>query len=220
MGRLQVAVNDAAIVQMCQPGGDPHCDPACFFIGQSSSILQPLLERPARQALDHHVRPLLGDPVVVDLHHVRMGQRGGRLRFALEPRRRRVGGEQLHRDATLELEVGCGPDFRQSAAPQKLLEPIPAADQPMSHQPIDAPTADYYALRGVRGRSRVPMIVRRSPARNGPSVLSATVSVLWGNSSARPNAGRAPQHVVRARQPSGVESTGVVRAGLIAATRR
>ena len=96
-------MNEPASVCVREPGRDLGRDPRRLASGSGSARLQPLLERAVRQVLEHHERLSVRLAVVVERAEVRVRERRGRARLALEARA--VGGrrEQLDGDATVEL---------------------------------------------------------------------------------------------------------------------
>ena len=98
-------------------------------VRQRAALAETLLERAARQVLEDHERPPALASVVVETADVRMRQRGDGPRLALEALRIGVGAEELERDRTSELRVGCEPDLGHRPGAQLLLQPIAAGDR-------------------------------------------------------------------------------------------
>ena len=99
----------------------------------SGAGLQPLLERPVRQVLEHHERLAVGLAVVVERADVRMRERGGGARLALEARAVGARRERLDGDAAPELLVLGEPDGAHRAAAERLEQAVAPCDQLLGH---------------------------------------------------------------------------------------
>ena len=120
-------MDEAAGVEMGEPGSDPFRDAARLLRGQRLPG-QALLERPVGQPLESHERAGLVLAVVEDAHDVLVRERRDRLRLPPEPLQ--VGGrrEHLHGHGPVERVVVRAPDLRHRAAALQLFEPVAAGD--------------------------------------------------------------------------------------------
>ena len=115
-----------------EPGGDVPGGPVGLLVGQGPAG-EPLFERPAREVLEGHERPLAGLAVVVERGDVRVRERADGVRLAPEPPRVGLAREQLDRHLPVELEVGRGPDLGRLPAAEPLVEPVAAGDDLVAH---------------------------------------------------------------------------------------
>jgi hypothetical protein len=127
--RLEVAMDESALVRVREPGGNLGRDRLRFRIVERLTRRQAILERAARQVLEDHVRPSPLAPVVEEPADVRMRERGDRMSFPLETGRVGVAPEALERYEPVELCVRREPDFGHRTRPEPLLEAITARDR-------------------------------------------------------------------------------------------
>ena len=92
-----------------------------------------LLEHPAGEVLEHHVRPSLGLAVRVEVDDVRMRERRGGTRLALEARTLGVRTEELDDHLAPELDVGGEVDLAHRPA-EILLDAVPVREQLLRHE--------------------------------------------------------------------------------------
>ncbi len=136
----------------------------------SSSIrprLQPVLERAVRQVLEHHVAPTGVLAVVVDRRDVRVRERRGRARLALEAGGVGLHAEHLDRDTPAELLVLSEPDGAHRPASQRFEQAVTPGDHLRSHVcriiviRRERPTEDRRGPRARPGASRAARGGRR-----------------------------------------------------------
>ncbi len=132
--RLQVTMDEAALVRVREARGDLLRDPAGLPVRQRAAGREPVLERAARQVLEDHVRALVCLPVVEELADVGMRERGDRPRLPLEAGAVGVGRDQLDGDPPSELAVLREPDRGHGAAAERLLEVVAVRDRPTWHR--------------------------------------------------------------------------------------
>ena len=131
VGRLDVAVDHAAVVRGLQPGDHVERHPPDLHRGQPVAGGDPLGERAAGQVLHHQEAAL--DRDVVDLDQRRVAQRAGQPGLAHEPLVRRAaarpgGEEHLDRDAAPgDLVAGEEHPARRARAEQPV-EPVAVGD--------------------------------------------------------------------------------------------
>jgi hypothetical protein len=122
-------VDDAARVSVGEPGGDPGRDALRLLDRERALAREPVCERAAAEALEHHVRPpVRGLPVVAEDADVLVRERGDRASLTAEASVVGARREQLDRYGASELAVGRAPDLRHGAAPEQLVEPVTASD--------------------------------------------------------------------------------------------
>ena len=90
-------------------------------------------ERAAGEILEHHVGPALVLAVVEDLHDVRVSERRGCPRLALEPGQVGIRPQELDHHAPLQHPIVGEPDIGHLRLAQLPLEPVPACDLVRSH---------------------------------------------------------------------------------------
>jgi hypothetical protein len=127
--RLQVAVDQATVVRVCEARRDVCGDALALRVVEWLPGSKPVFERAAGEVLEHHVRTALRAPVVVDPADVRVRERSDRLSFSLEPLGIGVGSEQLQCDVSVELRVVRKPDLCHPAGSELLLETVSASDR-------------------------------------------------------------------------------------------
>ena len=178
--RLQVAMDEPALVRVREPCGDLGRDPQCLRVGQRRARFQAILERAVRQVLEHHVRLSVGLAVVVERAEVRMRERGGRARFALEAGA--VGGrrEELHRDA-----AGRAPGPRRARPSSSPHDRVARSAGTALRSARRSSPADY------RGRSW--KLCRGSTRRSGSCSHGRGRSPPRTSRSRRPRAGCSPR---------------------------
>ena len=117
--RLQVAVDEAALVRVREPGGDLGRRSAASPRRAAAGRREPVLERPAGQVLEHHVGPAVGLAVVVDRQM--FGCASAAAARASRSKRARVGvtREHLDCDTAAELLVLREPDGAHAAAAER-----------------------------------------------------------------------------------------------------
>ncbi|HEY0613301.1 MAG TPA: gephyrin-like molybdotransferase Glp, partial [Candidatus Elarobacter sp.] len=127
--RLEVAMDEAAVVQMRETGGDSRRDPAGFVIRERPACFaEPFFERPARQPLERHERPGRVLAVVVDAHHVLVTERRNRPRLAPETLEIGARIEHLQCHRSVERVVVCTPHLGHRSAAGHLLEAVAVRD--------------------------------------------------------------------------------------------
>ena len=163
--RLQVAMDEPAVVRVREPGRDAARDLLGLGVGQRRALAEPVLERSARQVLEHHERPAGDLAVVEELVHVRMRERRRCAGLALEARRIGVAAEQLQSDAAAELEILGEEDLGHRSVAEPLDDAVPARDEALAHGSTLCAGDGRVTVdrRGTRARARA----RPAPARRG-----------------------------------------------------
>ena len=172
---LDVAVDDPGRVHVRERAEQLAGQP--LGVGQRAAVAEAVAQAAAGDVRHHQVGPVLLDAEVEDLDDVRVRERGGRARLALEAREPAlVVGErvrhQLDRDLAVQRLVARQPHGRHAARAEVAHERVAAAGQrgPLGrpHQPLlplalalALPLAGLGRLRGLR---RLRRRGRRSPS--------------------------------------------------------
>ena len=126
-------MDEPARVCVREAGGQFPRESLRFVVRVRLARDEPLLERPARQELEHHERSAGFLAVVVETADVRVGKRRNGMCLALEAGRIGAVAEKLQCDATAELGVLGEPDLGHAAAPEERVEPVAARHQFVCH---------------------------------------------------------------------------------------
>ena len=127
--RLQVTVDDPAVVRMGEPRGDLARDRLRARVVQRLAGLETVLQRSSGQVLEDHVRPRALAAVVEQAADVRVGERRDRACLSLEALAVGPRPEQLQGDPAVELEVVGEPDLGHAPGAEPFLEPVAARDR-------------------------------------------------------------------------------------------
>ncbi len=131
---LEIAVHDAAAVRVADRARD-LIEHVAGDAGRERVLVEAIAERRALEELHHQeVAAALVDAEVGDRDDVRVRQRAREARFAEEVLARRVvgvltDGQELHREATIELDVTREPNLAHSTALELSLESVSPIQQ-------------------------------------------------------------------------------------------
>ena len=134
VGRLEIAVDDVALVRGREPGADLPGDLEAALFGEPADALE---QRPQVLAVDilHRQKRRPIDFVdVVDAADVRMRHLTRHPHFGVELRQARgilvdVGRQELQRDWLAELQIVSSKDFAHPAASESLDDPVAPAEE-------------------------------------------------------------------------------------------